>query len=95
MNSPNYWEGEPCKGPKHTFFMLNGCVNNERPNGFFNEYLNDDFKEYRRVMEALGSKAFVEDRENQLSGIGVSHTQHNHIFVRTKGKTEQVLKVVF
>ena len=95
MNSPNYWKGEPCRGAKHTFFMIKGCINNERPNGFFNEYLNDDFKDYRRVMEALGTKAAVEDREDQLSGIGVSHTQHNYVFVHVKGMTDRVMKVVF
>ena len=46
-------------------------------------------------MEALGSKAAVEDREDQLSGIGVSHTQHAYVYLRVKGNTERVIKVVF
>lgn len=95
MHSPNYWEGEEGKGPKHTFFMIEGCVNNERPNGFFNEYLNADFKDYKRVMEALGAKAAVEDKEPQLSGIGVSYTQHAYVYLKVYGNIERVLKVTF
>ena len=95
MHSPNYWDGEKGMGAKHTFFMLKDCVNPEQPNPFFNEFLNDDFKNHRRVMEALGARASVEDTDNQLSGVGFAHTQSNYILVKVKGATERVLKVKF
>lgn len=95
MHSPNHWDGESGIGAKHTFFMLKDCVNPEQPNPFFNEFLNSDFKDYKRVMEALGSCAKVEDTENQLSGVGFNHTQRNSVLVKVKGATERVLKVKF
>lgn len=95
MHSPNHWDCESGIGAKHTFFMLKNCVNPEQPNPFFNEFLNDDFKDYKRVMEALGSRAKVDDTENQLSGIGFNHTQRNFVLVKVKGATERVLRVKF
>ena len=95
MNSPNYWDEQKGIGAKHTFFMLDGCKNDESPNPFFNEFLNDDFKDYKRVMEALGSKAHVEDSDNQLSGVGFNHTQHDSVVVKVKSDAERVYRIRF
>lgn len=89
--SPNYWSKQI--GNKHYMFMLKGCINPDRPNGFFNEYLNNDLYEHRNVFEALGSKMKVEDCANQLSGLGFSSTKHNDIIVRVKGSIERVFKL--
>jgi hypothetical protein len=76
------------------FFMLKGCKNEERPNGFFNEYLRNDLVEHRKVFVALGSKMRVEPTNDQLSGIGFSTTQHNSIVVKVTGKVTRTIKVI-
>ena len=94
MYSPNYWDAQYGIGHRHVFFMLKGCVNPERPNGFFNEYLKEDLLKYKHVFEALGSRLAVEDSQDQLSGVGFSTTKRNTVVVKVKGQVERVLKVL-
>jgi hypothetical protein len=92
MFSPNYWDEQDGIGNLHVMFMIAGCINDSRPNGFFNEYLKPELETHRRVFEALGSKMKVEESENQLSGLGFSSTQRNYLICRVD---EKPFKVVF
>ena len=94
MNSPNYW-GENKSGNKHTFFILEGCKNDEPARGFFNEYLKNELNEHRKVFEVLGAKtkAVPDLTQDQVSGIGFSETLRNEITVKVTGKTQRVFNV--
>ena len=94
--SPNYWDEQNGIGNKHYFFMLKDCVNPELPNAWYNEFLNSDlYPNHRKVMEALASKAHVQECGDQLSGLGFSSTQRNDLVVKVKGNVERVLRVKF
>jgi len=90
--SPNHWDGRGV-GNRHWFFMLAGCANPERPNGFFNEYLKEEFMEHKRVFAALGGKMRVERSDSQLSGVGFNSTVRNNLVVRIDG--QRVVKIIF
>lgn len=94
MLSPNYW-GDNHIGNKHYIFGIGGCINEEKPNAWYNEFLKDELvKHHKRVMEALASQARVEDAPDQISGFGFSSTLHEKFTVRVKGATDRIMNVV-
>ncbi len=94
MLSPNFWDDKEV-GNKHFFFMLDGCKNDGQARGFFNEFLKGDLEPHRKTMEMVGSKMKTEQSDNQLSGIGFSSTQRNHVMCKVDGAFTRTLKVTF
>ena len=93
--SPNYW-GNNKVGNKHVFFMMKDCINEDTPNAWYNEYLKSELKnENKRVMEALGRMAKVEESDNQLSGLGFATTKANEITLKVVADNEEkIYKVI-
>jgi hypothetical protein len=89
--SPNHWGR--AVGNKHYLLMLEGCVSNEAPRPFFNEFLKPELEEHRKVFEILGSKVKVEETPNQLSGLGFSETLRAGLVVKVTGQFTRTLKV--
>lgn len=94
MNSPNHWDGEKT-GNKHWFFVLEGCNNPNSARGFYNEFLNSELTEHRKVLEILSSKLKAEYSKRQLSGVGFSSTKRDHMFCKVHGAFTRILKVIF
>lgn len=94
MHSPNYWDGRGV-GNKHYFFILDSCKNGGSSRGFYNEFLKEELSEHRKVFEVLGSKMKVEPSDDQLSGIGFSSTQKNHVFCKVTGSFTRTIKINF
>ena len=91
--SPNYWGN--AIGNKHLFFMLKECKNDSTPNAWYNEFLNTELLEHKRVMEALGTAAKVDEADNQLSGMGFAVTKENEITLKAIiDDTEKIYKVI-
>jgi hypothetical protein len=93
--SPNYWDDTKPTGNKHYMFMLDGCVNDGNPRGFFNEYMRSELETHRKVIEIVGSKLRVLESANQLSGLGFSETKRDEILVRVKGSVTRQFQVRF
>jgi len=94
MSSPNYWDGRGV-GNKHYFFMIEGCLNDGKARGFFNEFLKSDLDVHRKVFEVVGSKMKTDESKNQLSGIGFSSTQRNSVLCSVKGSFSRTIKIMF
>lgn len=91
--SPNHWNGQI--GNKHYIFILEGCVSDESPRPFFNEFLKEELSKDRKVFEVLGGKLKVADDPHQLSGVGFSETQRNSLIVKVEGNITRTLKIKF
>ena len=95
LRSPNYWN-ENGIGNEHYFFMLKDCISDETPNGFYNEYLNEELYKHRKAAEALGSKCAVNSSPDQLSGFGFSTTMRNDVCLRVKTSNSlKTYKILF
>jgi hypothetical protein len=94
MLSPNFWN-DKTMGNKHYMFMLKDCMNDENPNGFFNEFLPSELMQYKGLFAMIGDKMRVEDSENQLTGLGFSSTKPNSLIVKVDGYTSRMMKIVF
>lgn len=94
MKSPNYW-GDNHVGNAHTFFIIDGCVNDGKARGFYNEFLRGDLDKHRKVLEMVGSRVPVREVPGQLSGLGFSSTMTASVLCRVTGKTTRVIKVLF
>lgn len=92
--SPNYWQGQGV-GNKHYFFMLEGAQNPEEIRSIHNEFLNDELRNHRKVMEVLGSTLKVESTKGQLCGIGFNSTVRDEVILRLGGSHKRVIKVKF
>jgi hypothetical protein len=91
--SPNYW-GDNAVGNKHTFFILEGCKNEEDTRGFYNEFLHPRLEPHRKVFEVIGDKTKCRPTEGQLSGLGFSSTKQESFIVRAQqGKKQRVFNV--
>lgn len=95
MYSPNYWDQQTGIGHKHYLFILKDCKNDTQPNGFFNEFLQEDLLVHKRVFEALGSKMSVKPSNEQLSGIGFSNTKRNSMICKLEGSFTRMIKLTF
>jgi len=89
MYSPNHWDDNGA-GNKHYFFMLEGMKREGEARGFFNEFLQEDLNEHRKVFEILGSKMRAPETNDQISGVGFSSTKRNNVNVIVDGKPYKV-----
>ena len=93
MLSPNHWDSRTV-GNRHFFFMLEGCLNEGKARGFFNEFLSESLTPHRKVLEIVGSKMKTDESGQQLSGVGFSSTQRNYVLCKVTGAFARVVKVL-
>jgi len=94
MNSPNHWDHHKI-GNKHVFFILEGCKQPGNARGFYNEFISNQLRDHRKVFEVLGSKMKAQESNDQLSGLGFSSTQRNHVYCQVNGSFTRTLKITF
>jgi hypothetical protein len=94
MLSPNQW-GSVAVGNKHYFFMLDGCRNEDKARGFFNEFLHESLAPHRKVLEVVGARMKTDLSDRQLSGLGFSSTQRNSLLCRVQGSFTRTVKINF
>mgnify|MGYP001606550980 CR=1 FL=1 len=92
--SPNYW-GTNANGNKHYLFALAGCISDEAPRPFYNEFLKQELEVHRKVFEILGSKIAIASTPDQVSGVGFSETQRAQVIMRVTSRSQRVIKVNF
>ena len=73
--------------------MLEGAQNPEAIRSIHNEFLNDELREHRKVMEVLGSTLKVESTKGQLAGLGFNSTVRDEVILRLGGSHKRVIKV--
>ncbi len=95
MLSPNHWASARGGGNRHYFFMLDGCRNEGGARGFYNEFLKSELDAHRKVFEIVGNKMRTDESLDQLSGLGFSSTQKNHLVARVSGAFTRTLRVTF
>lgn len=90
MFSPNHWDGQAV-GNKHWFFILKRCMNDMPVRGIYNEFLNSNMEQHRKVFEVLGDKTKCQPSDEQLSGVGFSSTKSDSVVVKVQTKDSQRL----
>ena len=91
--SPNHW-GEDAVGNRHTFFVLEGALNDEPCRGIYNEFLHPRLEKHRKVFEIIGDKTKCQPTEGQLSGLGFSSTKKDSVIVKVaQGKRQRLFNV--
>jgi len=88
MNSPNHWTNSV--GNKHLFFILDKARSEIPLRGFFNEFLNAELAEHRKVLELLGGKMMVHPSDEELTGVGFSLTQKHTLHLSVDNKLFEV-----
>jgi hypothetical protein len=96
MFSPNRWGGAgDGVGHRHLFMVVEGCLSDEQPNGFYNEFLRPELHPHRKVLEALGGRMKVEPSPDQLSGFGFSTSKRDSVLCRVSGHANRIVRVAF
>ena len=95
LYSPNHWGGNGGVGHKHYMFMLDGCLQEGRARGFFNEFLRPELREHRKVFEMVGARMKVPESDRQLSGLGFSSDRRNKLLCRLRGKFSRDVQLTF